>query len=268
MRKTDLSTSKSAKQSTASHKWESSLTSCSANNYAHTDTEVAHTPGLLWKHTTRPAQFTLTVDDFGVKYVGKDNAQHLIDALRQHYEVEEDWTGKLYCGISLKWDYERRHVDISMPGYVDKLLARFEHKPPSKPQHSPYAAQPRPFGRDAQKTVEHNNLPVLPPDRIKRIQQIIGTIMYYARAVDLTTLVALSSIASEQTSATADTEKRVQQLLDYLYTHKDDTLRYIASDMIQTYIPTLHIFPSPRHAADSAAHSLWEWHQRMEYQYS
>ena len=94
-----------------------------------------------------------------------------------------------------------------MPGYVDKLLARFEHEPPSKPQHSPHAAPPRLFGLDAQKPVEHDTLPVLPPDRIKRIQQIIGTIMYYARAVDLTTLIALSSIAAEQTSATTDTEK-------------------------------------------------------------
>ena len=56
--------------------------------------------------------------------------------------------------------------------------------------------------------------------------------MYYARAVDLTTLVALSSIASEQSAATADTETRVQQLLDYLHTHKDATLRYVASDMV------------------------------------
>jgi hypothetical protein len=75
-------------------------------------------------------------------------------------------------------------------------------------------------------------MPLLPPDRIKRIQQIIGTIMYYARAVDLTTLVALSSIASEQTKATQNTENRVTQLLDYLHTHKDATLRYVASDMV------------------------------------
>ena len=39
--------------------------------------EVAHTPGL-WRHVTRPIQFTLVVDDFGVKYVGKQNADHLI----------------------------------------------------------------------------------------------------------------------------------------------------------------------------------------------
>jgi hypothetical protein len=70
---------------------------------------VAHTPDL-WKHISNPTQFTLTVDDFGVKYFGKDNVLHLIKALRQHYELEEDWEGKLYCGISLKWDYERRYV--------------------------------------------------------------------------------------------------------------------------------------------------------------
>ena len=45
--------------------------------------EVAHTPGL-WRHTTRPIQFTLVVDDFGVKYVGKEHADHLIQTLKQH----------------------------------------------------------------------------------------------------------------------------------------------------------------------------------------
>ena len=119
-----------------------------------------------------------------------------------------------------------------MPGYVDKLLARFDHKPPARPQNSPHAAPPRLFGKEAQIPLDHDPEPILPPDRIKRIQQIIGTIMYYARAVDLTTLVALSSIAAEQTKATKNTEKRVAQLLDYLHTHKDATIRYVASDMI------------------------------------
>ncbi|KAL7477007.1 hypothetical protein ACHAW6_002827 [Cyclotella cf. meneghiniana] len=35
--------------------------------------EVAHTPGL-WKHISRPISFTLVVDDFGIKYVGKEHA--------------------------------------------------------------------------------------------------------------------------------------------------------------------------------------------------
>ena len=32
--------------------------------------ELPHTPGL-WRHATRPVWFTLVVDDFGIKYVGK-----------------------------------------------------------------------------------------------------------------------------------------------------------------------------------------------------
>ncbi len=35
-------------------------------------------PGL-WNHSTRPISFSLVVYDFGVKYVGKENAQHLLD---------------------------------------------------------------------------------------------------------------------------------------------------------------------------------------------
>ena len=38
------------------------------------------TPGL-WTHETRPISFSLVVDDFGVKYVGKENAQHLLDTV-------------------------------------------------------------------------------------------------------------------------------------------------------------------------------------------
>ena len=34
-------------------------------------------PGL-WKHETRPIVFTLVVDDFGVKYVNKEDAEHLM----------------------------------------------------------------------------------------------------------------------------------------------------------------------------------------------
>ena len=48
--------------------------------------------------------------------------------------------------------------------------------------------------------------------------------MYYARAVDLTILVALSSIAVEQAQATENTEQHVHTLLDYLATHRDATV--------------------------------------------
>ena len=77
--------------------------------------ELPHTPGL-WTHRWRPIAFTLIVDDFGVKYTGREHAEHLIAALKEDYTVSEDWEGKIYCGINLEWNYREKYVDISMPG--------------------------------------------------------------------------------------------------------------------------------------------------------
>ncbi len=86
--------------------------------------ECTYTPGL-WKHKWRLISFTLVVDDFGVKYVGKAHVEHLIRCIKEKYEVTEDWTGDLYCGITLKRNYDKRWLDISMPGYIKKLLLKY-----------------------------------------------------------------------------------------------------------------------------------------------
>jgi hypothetical protein len=52
------------------------------------------------------------VDDSGIKYNGKEHADHLLKVLRGHYSVEVDWNGALYCGITLNWNYTDRYVDI------------------------------------------------------------------------------------------------------------------------------------------------------------
>jgi hypothetical protein len=44
--------------------------------------------------------------------------------------------------------------------------------------------------------------PKLSPEEIKEIQCVVGSIQYYARAVNITVLMALSSIAIEQTKGT------------------------------------------------------------------
>ncbi len=78
-------------------------------------------PGL-WKHDTRPIKFTLVVDDFGVKYVGKEHAQHLKTTLKEHYKLTCDWTGTQYIGITLDWGYKKQQVHLSMPNYMKKAL--------------------------------------------------------------------------------------------------------------------------------------------------
>jgi hypothetical protein len=95
-----------------------------------------HTPGL-WLHKTRPIDFSLVVDDVAVKYVGKQHADNLINALLKIYELTTDWEEKVYSGMSLKWDYKNRTCNISMSGYVSNVLSKFQHDAPKHPQHTP-----------------------------------------------------------------------------------------------------------------------------------
>jgi hypothetical protein len=73
--------------------------------------------------------------------------------------------------------------------------------------------------------------------------------LYYARAVETTVLMPLNDIATEQTKATEKMQAATNQLLDYLATHPDATIRYHASDMI------LHIHSDASYISVSNARS-------------
>ena len=89
-----------------------------------------------------------------------------------------------------------------MPKYFPRVLQLYKHTAPSKPKHSPYQAQPKKYGTVAQDPLPQDNTTKLDDNPKKHIQQIVGILLYYAWAVDLTILPALSSIASEQAEAT------------------------------------------------------------------
>jgi hypothetical protein len=123
--------------------------------------EQPHTPGL-WKHVGRPVWFNLCVNDFGTKYIGIKNLQHLYDALRKEtYKIVEDYEGKLYCGISLKWNYKKQWVDTAMAQYVMKQLVKYGHVTPAKPQHCPYSPNAIQYGKDNQTPTPSNDSPLL-----------------------------------------------------------------------------------------------------------
>jgi hypothetical protein len=64
-----------------------------------------------------------------------------------------------------------------------------------------------------------------------RLQEIIGTLLYYGRAIDSTLLVALGTLASAQTNGTKATVNACKRLLNYCATHPDAVVRFQASDM-------------------------------------
>jgi hypothetical protein len=189
-----------------------------------------HTPGL-WLHKTRPISFTLVVDDFTVKYVGKQHAEHIRNALLQTYELTTDWKATVYSGMTLKWDYKNRTCDMSMPGYVSNVLSKFQHDTPKHPQYTPSRFVTPVYGSKTQYATK-DETPPLTAQQCLTIQKVTGSVLYYTRAVDPTVLMSLNDIPTEQTKATEKTHTAKNQLLDYLATHPDAAIRYHASNMI------------------------------------
>jgi hypothetical protein len=162
------------------------------------------------------------VDYFAIKCVGKQHADHLRHALLKTYELTTYWSKTVYSGMPLKWDYKHRACDISMPGYVSKVLSKFQHDAPKHPQHTPSR-----YGAKTQYATK-DETPPLTPKQCLKIQKIAGSVLYYTKAVDPTVLMPLNDIAMEQTKATEKTQAATNQLLDYLATHPDATIRYHA----------------------------------------
>ena len=55
-----------------------------------------HSVGM-WSHITQPTKFCLCVDDFGTKFYNQSDANHLVNALKNHYNISIDWEGRNYC---------------------------------------------------------------------------------------------------------------------------------------------------------------------------
>jgi len=119
-----------------------------------------------------------------------------------------------------------------MPGYVDKILKRLKHPTPTSPQYSPHEHFPIKYGSKGKRqyATAPDSSPPLPSPTY--IQQIVGSLLYYARALDNTILTALNDISSQQSNPTETTLKKCRRLLDYVATYKNTFLRYHASDMI------------------------------------
>jgi hypothetical protein len=121
-----------------------------------------------------------------------------------------------------------------MPGYIDKALIRLNHTPPDKGQHQPHPHTVPTHGATIQ-YAKHNyqsqSLAATKADQ-KYIMQVVGVLLYYARAVESTLLIALSSLASMQAAPTEYTMSLVKWLLNYVATQPNTVLVYKKSEMI------------------------------------
>ncbi len=216
----------------------------------------------LWSHESRPIQFALCVDDFGVKYTNDEDVEHLKTALtavnpetgKPMFEISVDMDGARFCGLFMDWDYDNHEVHVSIPGYINNALKRFKHTTPDKPQHQPYPHNPKQYGQKQQYSEPEDKSPLLGKEDKRFIQEVTGTFLFYARAVDPTMLVALSSLAAEQCKPTERTMEKCKQFLDYAATQEDAVITYRKSDMVLAIHSDASYLSEPRARSRAGGH--------------
>jgi hypothetical protein len=116
--------------------------------------------------------------------------------------------------------------------YVKDLVLSLNWPMPKKPQLSPFTTTPITYGQKTQFTSGKDTSAPLLPEHLKRVQKIIGSLLYYARAVKNKLLGALNAISTQQAKAMLHTEQLVERLLNYIATYPNDGIVYRVSDMV------------------------------------
>ena len=124
----------------------------------------------FWTHKWHPISFSLCVDDFSVKYNGKQHADHLISVLKDHYTISQYWKGQHYLGIDLDWDHQNRVFHLSMLKYVANAIKNFHHKHPQKPQDQTYPHIKTIYGTKEHYSPDADKSPLLAPSDKKFAQ--------------------------------------------------------------------------------------------------
>ncbi len=193
--------------------------------------QAATTPGL-WRHKWRPIQYCLIVDNFGIKYVGLEHFTYLLDIIKKFHGVQYNMAGDKFAGMDIEWNYAAHCCRISMPGYISLLLLKYKHPHPTKPRLSPYKCLHIAYSSKLHITPDPDASELLDANCKRCVQEIVGSLLYYARAVNNKLLIALSAIPARQAKATIATEQAVNLLLDYVATYPNDGIVYCASNMI------------------------------------
>ena len=124
------------------------------------------------------------MDNFGIEYVGKEHALHLLKTLELNYKISTNWEGITFAGINLAWDYHarctKRTCRISIKGYIAKALLKYGHPIPNRLQLSLHKHREVIYGAKDQLAPEDDTTPPLDIQGTKRVQGIVGALLYYA----------------------------------------------------------------------------------------
>jgi hypothetical protein len=218
--------------------------------------QCPNTPCLFLRHRTRDIMFCLVVDEFGVRFRTHADADHLIQTLQKHeHKLKVRPLGNAYLGMTIAFDRPSKTVSISMPGYVQKMLQRFRPQyliyfpataTPRHPASTSLRLSPSNHKQCSSTERSEKNSPTL----VTELQAIIGTLLYYARAVDPTLLPIANELASQQANATRRIRNAANHALSYCAAHSNNRIIYHACDMM------LHVFADASYLCRSHSRSV------------
>ena len=96
--------------------------------------------------------------------------------------------------------------------------------------------------------------------QIKEIQEFVGSLLYYARALDSTMLPAVQDISSRQSVPTQDVVAAVDRLLGYCFSHPDHELHIRPSHMLLQTQSDASYLSLPRSGSKSGGHHTFADH--------
>jgi hypothetical protein len=184
----------------------------------------------LFRNKDGSIRFAVVVDDFAVVWSSSQAMQHFLATLRRLYTIKVDHQGLKYLGLDIAINRNQRHVTLSMPGYIAKLLKRVRPNG-IKGANTPSTYSPPNYKNSRSQTATVDTSPMASPSQQHELQVVVGTLLYYARTVDPTILTAVHELGSVQARPTINDMRKMERLLQYVSTHQHYGIRFHASSM-------------------------------------
>ena len=147
------------------------------------------------------------------------------------YQVKVNWNGTKYLGMDIRINRAKRHVTLTMAGYIKKLLKRVCPEG-IKGASTPARYTPPNYTKPGAQKATIDSSPFVSEAQTKLLQSVVGTLLYYSRAVDPSICTAVHQLGSVQTKPTENDMANMHRLLQYVSSHSNNGIRYYASSMI------------------------------------
>ena len=110
-----------------------------------------------------------------------------------------------------------------MPNYVQHALHRLQHYLPTRLHHSPHRHNKPVYGQKIlfSESQDDTKEVFLSASAKNLVQRIIGIFLYYVITLDLTMLVALGTLATQQSKPTESLWNDITWFLKYAASHPD-----------------------------------------------